>query len=143
MTVRINQHPSSVTDQATQESTQERRFGGLRRLYGDVGFRRVVDSHVCVIGVGGVGSWAVEALARSAVGQITMIDMDVVAPSNVNRQLHALDSTFGRDKTAVLEQRCRDINPQCKIHIIDEFLNKDNLAQLIDQRFDSRVRCCQ
>ena len=70
-----------------------------------------------------------------------MIDMDVVAPSNVNRQLHALDSTFGRDKTAVLQQRCRDINPQCKIHIIDEFLNRENLAQLIDQRFDYVIDC--
>jgi tRNA A37 threonylcarbamoyladenosine dehydratase len=89
-----------------------------------------------VIGVGGVGSWAVEALVRSAIGTITMIDLDVVAPSNVNRQLPALESNFGRDKTAVLAQRCADINPDCQVHIVDDFITIDNLDDLLPNGLD-------
>jgi len=142
MTMRINQHNSSVADnQVTQSSQFERRFGGIQRLYGEQGLLRINAAHVCVIGVGGVGSWVVEALARSAVGKITLIDMDIVAPSNVNRQLHALSSTFGRDKTAVLKERCIDINPEIQIDEIDDFVSRDNLPTMISAKFDVVVDC--
>ena len=122
-------------------TNNERRFGGIQRLYGDAGLKRLTAAHVCVIGVGGVGSWVVEALARSAVGTITMIDLDVVAPSNINRQLPALESTFGRDKTDVLRERCQDINPGLQVRVIDEFLTRDNLTELISPDYCFVVDC--
>lgn len=118
-----------------------RRFGGIERLYGTTGLRRLQAATVCVVGVGGVGSWAVEALARSAVGSISMIDLDVVAESNINRQLPALESTLGRDKTAVLKERILQINSACTVEIVDDFLTRDNLSQLLSSRFDFVVDC--
>jgi tRNA A37 threonylcarbamoyladenosine dehydratase len=109
----------------------ERRFGGIARLYGKAALQRFRSAHVCVIGVGGVGSWVVEALARSAVGRITMIDLDNVAESNVNRQLHALSDTLGMAKVTALQQRIAQINPYCEVTEIEEFITPDNLDQMI------------
>ena len=92
-----------------------RRFSGIRRLYGETALQCFADSHVCVIGVGGVGSWAAEALARSAIGEITLIDLDNVSESNVNRQIHALNDEFGRPKGEVRRQRILAINPACRV----------------------------
>ena len=89
----------------------ERRFGGLRRLYGDAGYRRVRATRVAVVGLGGVGSWCAEALARSGVASLTLIDLDHVAESNINRQVQAVGSTLGMSKTQALQQRIADIHP--------------------------------
>jgi len=94
----------------------ERRFGGIRRLYGDRALEIFRQSHVCIIGIGGVGSWAAEALARSAIGQITLMDLDHVAESNINRQLHALNGTLGMAKVQVMAERILQINPECRVH---------------------------
>lgn len=112
----------------------DRRFGGIARLYGEAALRRFREAHVCVIGVGGVGSWAVEALARSAIGHITMIDLDNVAESNVNRQLHALTDTLGMAKVTALHRRIEQINPYCKVAEIEDFATPENLDQMIGSR---------
>jgi tRNA A37 threonylcarbamoyladenosine dehydratase len=115
----------------------ERRFGGIARLYGEAALARFRNTHVCVIGVGGVGSWAVEALARSAIGQITMIDLDHLAESNVNRQIHALTGTLGMAKVRAMTERIGQINPYCIVNEIEDFITPDNLAQMIgSQHFD-------
>jgi len=112
----------------------DRRFGGIARLYGKDALARFRQAHVCVIGVGGVGSWVVEALARSAIGQITMIDLDNVAESNVNRQLHALTDTLGMAKVTALAERIAQINPTCVVTQIEDFLTADNLDEMIGSR---------
>ena len=120
-----------------------RRFSGLSNLYGERALQTIAQAHIVVIGVGGVGSWAVEALARNAVGAITMIDMDLVSESNINRQLPAMSSTLGRDKTAVLKDRIADINPDCDVTIVDEFIALENVAELLpsDARWDYVIEC--
>ena len=124
-----------------QTADWQRRFAGIAKLYGEAGLAKFKQSHVCVIGVGGVGSWAVEALARSGIGEITMIDMDVVSESNINRQLPAMSSTLGKDKTAVLGERIHEINPECCTHIIDDFVTIDNIAELLDDSLDFVIDC--
>lgn len=120
-----------------------RRFGGLDRLYGDGSRLALHQRHVVVVGVGGVGSWTVEALARSGIGQLTLIDLDHVAVSNINRQIQALDSTLGQAKVQALAARIRDINPACKVTLVEDFLSEDNLAALIAPgRFDAIVDAC-
>lgn len=115
----------------------ERRFGGIARLYGAAALDRFRSARVCVIGVGGVGSWAVEALARSAVGHLTLIDLDNVAESNVNRQLHALTDTLGKAKVTALAERIAQINPYCRVTQVEDFITAENLDQMIGaQRFD-------
>lgn len=115
----------------------ERRFGGIARLYGDAALARFLKARVCVVGVGGVGSWVVEALARSAIGNIAMIDLDNVAESNVNRQLHALTDTLGKAKVTALAERIAQINPTCKVTEVEEFITPDNLDEMIgDGHFD-------
>lgn len=109
----------------------ERRFGGIGRLYGTAALARFQTAHVCVIGVGGVGSWIVEALARSAIGQITMIDLDNLAESNINRQIHALTDTLGQAKVTALAQRIAQINPFCRVNQIEDFIDADNLDAMI------------
>jgi tRNA A37 threonylcarbamoyladenosine dehydratase len=109
----------------------ERRFGGIARLYGDAALAAFRTAHVCVIGVGGVGSWAVEALARTAIGKITMIDLDHLAESNVNRQIHALTDTLGMAKVGALRARIAQINPYCGVTEVEEFIDPDNVAQLL------------
>lgn len=110
----------------------ERRFGGVARLYGPAALERLAAAQVVVVGVGGVGSWAVEALARSGIGRLTLVDMDHVAESNINRQVHALDSTLGAAKIGVLRARIADISPHCRVECIDEFATADNVPVLID-----------
>ncbi|WP_136418318.1 MULTISPECIES: tRNA cyclic N6-threonylcarbamoyladenosine(37) synthase TcdA [Oxalobacteraceae] len=112
----------------------DRRFGGIARLYGEAALSRFRDAHVCVVGVGGVGSWIVEALARSAIGRITMIDLDNVAESNVNRQIHALSDTLGKAKVTALAERIAQINPYCEVTEIEDFITADNLDQMIGSR---------
>ncbi|MFZ2301098.1 MAG: tRNA threonylcarbamoyladenosine dehydratase [Gallionella sp.] len=125
------------------DNDHERRFGGVERLYGEGTRVALHRGRVAVVGVGGVGSWAVEALARSGVGQITMIDFDHVAASNMNRQIHALDGTLGAAKVSVLEARIRNINPACKVVAVDEFLTEKNLADLISQgALDAVIDAC-
>jgi tRNA threonylcarbamoyladenosine dehydratase len=114
----------------------EARFGGIDRLFGAKAGERLKRSHVCVIGLGGVGSWAVEALARSGIGQITLVDLDDVCISNVNRQLHALDGTFGKPKVDVMGERVRAINPDCDVHIRHEFFLKSNAETILSSGFD-------
>lgn len=109
----------------------DRRFGGIARLYGSAALERFQAARVCVIGVGGVGSWIVEALARSAIGHITMIDLDNVAESNINRQLHALTDTLGKAKVTALAERIAQINPYCRVTEVEEFITPDNLDQMI------------
>jgi tRNA A37 threonylcarbamoyladenosine dehydratase len=109
----------------------ERRFGGIARLYGAHALTRFRTAHVCVVGVGGVGSWIVEALARSAIGQLTLIDLDNVAESNINRQIQALSSTVGMAKITALAERIAQINPFCKVNQIEEFVEPDNLEQML------------
>lgn len=123
--------PVAVTDPALAEIDFTRRFGGVARLYGDAALARFRHAHVCVIGVGGVGSWIVEALARSAIGQITMIDLDNLAESNINRQIHALSATLGQAKVAALAERIAQINPFCRVNQIEDFIDADNLDQMI------------
>lgn len=118
-----------------------RRFGGIIRLYGEAAFTRFSHAHIAVIGVGGVGSWAVEALARSGIGTLTLIDLDNVAESNINRQLAALSSTIGKTKVDVLAERCVDINPTITIHCIEDFVERENLAELITPHFDYVLDC--
>lgn len=113
-----------------------RRFAGTRRLYGADAVQRFSKARVCVIGIGGVGSWAAEALARSAIGSITLIDLDMVAESNVNRQIHALGDVFGKAKTDAMAQRILEINPRCKVNCIEDFVAADNLDQMLDRGFD-------
>ena len=109
----------------------ERRFGGIARLYGAPALARYRAAHVCVIGVGGVGSWIVEALARSAVGRLTLIDLDNVAESNINRQIQALTDTVGMAKVTALRQRIAQINPYCQVTEIEDFVTPDNLDEMI------------
>jgi len=109
----------------------DRRFGGISRLYGTAALARFRDAHVCVIGVGGVGSWIVEAIARSAIGHITMIDLDNVAESNINRQIQALSNTLGKAKVSALAERIMQINPFCKVTEIEDFVAADNLDRMI------------
>lgn len=129
-------HPDYMNDNS-QDADLERRFGGIARLYGAPALARFRSAHVCVIGVGGVGSWIVEALARSGIGRITMIDLDHVAESNINRQIHALSDTVGMAKVDAMAQRIAQINPSCVVTGIDEFITADNVAELIgDNGFD-------
>jgi len=108
-----------------------RRFGGVGRLYGEAALTRFQAAHVCVIGVGGVGSWIVEALARSAIGHLTLIDLDNLAESNINRQIHALTDTLGMAKVSALHQRILQINPFCRVTEIEDFITVENVAQLV------------
>jgi len=115
----------------------ERRFGGIARLYGERALERFRAAHVCVVGVGGVGSWIVEALARSAVGRLTLIDLDNVAESNINRQIQALSTTVGMPKIEALKQRIALINPYCEVELVEDFIDPDNIPQMIGtDRFD-------
>lgn len=119
----------------------ERRFSGVRRLYGEAGMQRLQSAHVLVIGIGGVGSWAVEALARNAVGQLTLVDLDNIAESNLNRQIHALDSTIGQPKVSAMRARMAEINPRCQVTEVEDFVTPDNLDQLLQVRPDIVVDC--
>lgn len=111
------------------------RFGGTARLYGRDALQLFAAAHVCVVGIGGVGSWAAEALARTGIGAITLIDMDDVCVTNTNRQIHALRDTVGQSKSEVMAERIRLINPECRVNVVDDFVTVDNVARLLDQNF--------
>jgi tRNA A37 threonylcarbamoyladenosine dehydratase len=109
----------------------ERRFGGLRRLYGMAGADQIFDAHVVVVGIGGVGSWAVEGLARSGARRLTLIDLDHVTESNINRQIHALNSTLGQAKTEAMRDRIAQFHPDCVVDVIDDFVTPQNWPTLL------------
>jgi tRNA A37 threonylcarbamoyladenosine dehydratase len=109
----------------------ERRFGGVARLYGAVALEHFKQANICIVGVGGVGSWVVEALARSAIGHLSMIDLDNVAESNVNRQLQATSETLGKAKVTALAERIYQINPFCQVTEVEDFVTPENLDQMI------------
>jgi tRNA threonylcarbamoyladenosine dehydratase len=113
-----------------------RRFGGVERLYGKEALDHFQKSHICVVGIGGVGSWAAEALARNAISQITLIDLDHIAESNINRQIHALSSTLGKSKVLAMKERILEINPTCQVHMVDDFISNENIEALIKNDFD-------
>jgi tRNA A37 threonylcarbamoyladenosine dehydratase len=125
----------------TQAELNARRFSGIARLYGELGLAQLNAAHVCVIGLGGVGSWACESFARSGVGELSLIDMDVVSESNINRQLLATDVNVGRDKSLVMRDRIATINPAAKVNVIDDFISESNLAQYILSEMHFVVDC--
>ena len=114
----------------------ETRFGGIARLYGRSGLDQLRAAHVCVVGIGGVGAWAAEALARSGLGALTLVDLDEVCASNINRQLHALTDTVGRAKVDVMAERIQAINPDCRVTAEQQFFNEQTAAGLLAPRFD-------
>ncbi len=120
----------------------ERRFGGLRRLWGDEGYARVRAARIAVVGVGGVGSWAVEALARSGVAALVLIDLDQVAESNINRQVQALGSTLGAAKVEALRRRIMDIHPGCAVTPVEDFVTPDNWPGLLPVPVDLVIDAC-
>lgn len=133
--------PAPVTV-ADPDVDSERRFGSLRRLYGDTGYQRLREASVAVVGLGGVGSWAVEALARSGLRQLVLIDFDHVAESNINRQVQALGSTVGMAKGEALRQRIADIHPQCDVRVVDEFATAENWPALLPCPVDAVIDAC-
>ena len=122
-------------------NTDEQRFGGIARLYGRDGLARLAAAHVAVVGIGGVGSWTAEALARSGVGEISLFDLDDVCVSNTNRQIHALQGAIGQSKVEVMAERIRAINPACVVHAVADFVTRETMAQYITVQLDCVVDC--
>ena len=120
----------------------QRRFGGLERLYGPVGARAIARAHVAVVGIGGVGSWAAEALARSGVARLTLIDMDHVSESNINRQIHASDTTLGQAKIQAMVERIQSFHPQCELTGIDDFVTPANWPDILGSTVDAVIDAC-
>ena len=118
-----------------------RRFSGVSRIYGDAAYQHFQQARVCIIGLGGVGSWVVEALARSAISHLTLVDLDNVAESNINRQLQATNSNLGKAKTSALAERILDINPDCHITEIEDFISPDNQAEILNNDYDWVIDC--
>ena len=123
-------------------SIHEERFAGVDRLYGAGSVARLAQARVCVVGIGGVGSWVVEALARSGIGQLTLIDADDVCVSNTNRQLHALEGEYGKPKVGVMAERARRIRPGIRLEAIEEFLTPSNLEHMLGRGHDLVIDCC-
>lgn len=126
--------PSSVS--------ADRRFGGLARLYGVVGAQRIRAAHVAVIGIGGVGSWAAEALARSGVGRLTLVDLDHVTESNINRQIQAVDATLGQAKVLAMRDRILSFNPECSVSCIEEFVDSTNWPVVLPEGVNAVIDAC-
>lgn len=120
----------------------QRRFGGLERLYGLAGAAAIRRAHVAVVGIGGVGSWAAEALARSGVGRLTLVDLDHVAESNINRQVQALDGTLGQAKVLAMRERIAQIHPGCRVDAVEEFVGPDNWPALLPEGADAVIDAC-
>lgn len=131
-----------MLEAAEREALQQRRFGGLDRLYGPEGAARIRAAHVAVVGIGGVGSWAAEALARSGVGRLTLIDLDHVAESNINRQIHALEETVGQAKVLAMRDRIAQINPDCTLTCVEEFVEPGNWPALLPAGVDAVIDAC-
>lgn len=117
-------------------SDYQLRFSGISRLYGVAGAGILQQAHFCVIGIGGVGSWVAEALARNGIGAITLIDLDDICTTNINRQIHALSDTIGMSKVEVMAERILQINPECIVNQIEDFVTEDNLQSLMLPTFD-------
>ncbi len=130
-----------MTEHDLPAADLERRFGALARLYGDAGYAALRSAHVVVVGVGGVGSWAAECLARSGVGRLTLIDLDHIAESNINRQVHALTETLGAAKVRTLAARIGSVNPACEVACIEEFVTPDNVAALMPNNASIVIDC--
>ena len=124
-----------------QDDEYDRRFAGVGKIYGEENFHYYEKSHVMVIGIGGVGSWAVEALARTGVGELTLMDMDSIAASNINRQLPAMTATLGQEKIEVMAERCRSINPRIKINLVDDYLSAENIKDILENKPDIVLDC--
>ena len=122
--------PDTLAD-SVKPPDLERRFGGLARLYGAAGAQRIRQAHVVVVGLGGVGSWAAEAAARSGVARLTLVDLDHIAESNINRQVHALDNTLGMAKVHAMRERILHINPDCVVDCIEEFVDTENWPRVL------------
>jgi tRNA threonylcarbamoyladenosine dehydratase len=120
----------------------ERRFGGLRRLYGDAAYTQLRSAHFAVVGLGGVGSWTAEALARCGVASLTLIDLDHVSESNINRQVQAVGQTLGQSKGIALSERIADIHPGCQVHVVDDFVTAHNWPALLPYAVDALVDAC-
>ena len=123
------------------EFDSERRFQGIQRLYGHRATDRIRNSHICVIGIGGVGSWVAECLARSNVGGMTLIDLDHVAESNINRQIHSLSTTVGSAKVDAMGARIHAINPNCTLDLIDDHISFENIPKLVRKEFSFTIDC--
>ena len=126
----------------TDAADLERRFGGLRRLHGDVGYERLRGARIAVVGLGGVGSWAAEALARSGVAELTLIDLDHVSEGNINRQVQATGQSIGRSKALALCERLADIHPGCLLHPVEDFVDADNWPALLTREVDALIDAC-
>ena len=126
---------------ASPRLNPDRRFGGIARLYGAAALTRFRRARICVLGVGGVGSWAVEALARSGIGDLLLIDLDHIAESNVNRQLQALEPDFGKAKVQALAERIALIDDSIRVHTLETFAEPDNLPQLLPDGLDFVLDC--
>jgi len=119
----------------------EQRFGGIARLYGRLGLERLAAAHVAVVGIGGVGSWVAEALARSGVGEISLFDLDDVCVTNSNRQIHAHVGNIGRAKVEAMAERIRAINPACTVHAVADFVTRETMAEYITEQLDGVIDC--
>lgn len=135
---------AALTTDTTQPAAADlqRRFGGLERLYGVEGARRIRGAHVAVVGIGGVGSWAAEALARSGVGRLTLVDLDHVAESNINRQIHAVTATVGQAKVQAMRERIAQINPACEVACVEEFVEPANWPAVLPDAVDAVIDAC-
>lgn len=116
--------------------TYQEKFAGIKRLYGDVCLNQFKQSHVVIIGIGGVGSWIAEGLARSGIGELTLVDLDDIAMSNINRQIHALDSTLDKSKIEVMQKRIVDINHECVVHLMEDFVTPRNVSEYLNNKYD-------
>lgn len=117
-------------------SNYEEKFSSLSRVYGDKTMEMLAGVHICVIGMGGVGSWSAEALARNGVAKITLVDGDSISRSNTNRQIHTLESTIGQSKVDTMKQRILDINPECEVQTIEQYIDEDNLRDILERGYD-------
>ncbi len=133
---------TAVERLAAADADDARRFGGLERLYGVQAAQTLRRAHVAVVGIGGVGSWAAEALARSGIARLTLIDMDHIAESNINRQIHALSSTLGQSKIEAMRERIAQIHPGCQVEVIDDFVSPENWPGLLQKRPDALIDAC-
>lgn len=122
--------------------TFDRRFSGLSRLYGVEGAKRIRAAHIVVVGIGGVGSWAVESLARSGVGRLTLIDLDHVAESNINRQIHAIESTVGQAKVLAMRDRIHSFSPECVVTCIEQFAESTNWPAILPDGVTAVIDAC-
>lgn len=137
LVTRAARRPTSL--RVTDPESLQHRFGGVARLYGQAALDRLLAARVAVIGIGGVGSWAVEALARSGIGHLTLVDLDEICVTNVNRQLHAMDGQIGRQKTEAMAERARAIHPACEVEVVPKFFNERTAAEILDPGFDAVI----